>query len=85
VEIPHHDFRADVRRKETRRVAPAAVMLVEGILADERLRAQMDLKLFVDTDADIRVLRQPVIRAPGRGPGRDGGTGRRKCSHGRGS
>ena len=58
MEIPHHDFRADVRRKETRRVAPAAVVLIEGILADERLRAQMDLKLFVDTDADIRLMRR---------------------------
>jgi uridine kinase len=60
VEIPQYDFRQHVRRKETRRVEPAAVVLVEGILvlADERLRAQMDLKIFVDTDADIRLMRR---------------------------
>jgi uridine kinase len=60
VEIPQYDFREHVRRPETRRVAPAAVVLVEGILvlADGRLRAQMDLKIFVDTDADLRLMRR---------------------------
>ena len=60
VEIPQYDFREHVRRPDTRRVEPAAVVIVEGILvlADERLRAQMDLKLFVDTDADIRLMRR---------------------------
>jgi uridine kinase len=60
VEIPQYDFREHVRRPETRRVEPAAVVIVEGILvlADERLRGQMDLKLFVDTDADIRLMRR---------------------------
>jgi uridine kinase len=43
-------------------------VLVEGIPADERLRAQMDLKLFVDTDADIRLMRRMErdIEQPGR-------------------
>ena len=60
VEIPQYDFREHVRRPDTRRVEPAAVVIVEGILvlADERLRGQMDLKLFVDTDADIRLIRR---------------------------
>jgi len=60
VEIPQYDFREHVRRSDTRRVEPAAVVIVEGILvlADERLRGQMDLKLFVDTDADIRLMRR---------------------------
>jgi uridine kinase len=60
VEIPQYDFREHVRRQETRRVDPAAVVLVEGILvlADERLRAQMNLKIFVDTDADLRLMRR---------------------------
>jgi len=60
VEIPQYDFREHVRRPDTRRVEPAAVVIVEGILvlADERLRGQMDLKLFVDTDADIRLMRR---------------------------
>jgi uridine kinase len=60
VELPQYDFREHVRCKETRRVEPAAVVIVEGILvlADEQLRAQMDLKLFVDTDADVRLMRR---------------------------
>jgi uridine kinase len=60
VEIPQYDFRQHVRRAETSRIAPAPVLLVEGILvlADERLRALMDLKIFVDTDADIRLMRR---------------------------
>jgi uridine kinase len=60
VEIPQYDFRQHVRRAETRRVEPTPVVILEGILvlADERLRAQMDLKLFVDTDADIRLMRR---------------------------
>jgi uridine kinase len=60
VEIPQYDFREHARRTETRRVSPAPVIVVEGILvlADERLRAQMDLKLFVDTDPDIRLMRR---------------------------
>jgi uridine kinase len=60
VDIPQYDFREHARMVATRRVEPAPVVLVEGILvlADERLRAYMDLKLYVDTDADIRLMRR---------------------------
>jgi uridine kinase len=60
VDVPRYDFREHARRPDTRRVEPAPVVVVEGILvlADERLRAHMDLKLFVDTDADIRLMRR---------------------------
>jgi uridine kinase len=60
IEMPQYDYREHARRHETRRVEPAPVVVVEGILvlADERLRAQMDLKIFVDTDADIRLMRR---------------------------
>jgi uridine kinase len=60
VEMPQYDYREHARRLETRSVAPAPVIVVEGILvlADARLRAQMDLKIFVDTDADIRLMRR---------------------------
>jgi uridine kinase len=60
VEIPQYDFRHHVRRAETRRIEPAPVVIVEGILvlAEETLRAQMDLKIFVDTDADLRLMRR---------------------------
>jgi uridine kinase len=60
VEVPMYDFVSHTRKRETRRVAPAPVIIVEGILvfADAALRAQMDLKIFVDTDADIRLMRR---------------------------
>ncbi|MBK8480432.1 MAG: uridine kinase [Proteobacteria bacterium] len=59
-ELPVYDFKTHRRRAETRRVEPAAVVIVEGILvlAHEALRALCDLKVFVDTDADLRVMRR---------------------------
>jgi uridine kinase len=60
VDIPQYDFREHARRTETRHVEPAPVVVVEGILvlAESTLRAQMDLKIFVDTDADLRLMRR---------------------------
>lgn len=59
-EVPIYDFTTHRRRKETRRVEPRRVTLVEGILifADKALRELMDVKIFVDTDADIRFIRR---------------------------
>jgi len=60
VEVPIYDFAHHDRRPETRRVEPAPVIVVEGILVfvDPQLREQMDVKIFVDTDADIRLMRR---------------------------
>lgn len=60
VEVPVYDFVTHTRRRETRRVEPAPVIIVEGILvfADPGLRAELDVKIFVDTDADIRLMRR---------------------------
>ncbi len=60
VDVPIYDFVTHTRRAETRRVNPAPVVLVEGILVfvDPALREQMDIKIFVDTDADIRLMRR---------------------------
>jgi uridine kinase len=60
VEVPLYDFASYTRRRETRSVAPARVIIVEGILvfAEPALREQMDIKIFVDTDADIRLMRR---------------------------
>jgi uridine kinase len=60
VEVPAYDFVAHARRTETRRQEPTTVLIVEGILVfvDERLRDLMDIKLFVDTDTDVRVFRR---------------------------
>lgn len=60
VGVPVYDFTAHRRNAEVVFVAPAPVILVEGILvlAEERLRALFDIKVFVDTDADIRAFRR---------------------------
>ena len=60
VEVPIYDFATHTRRRETRTVAPARVIIVEGILvfAEPALRELMDIKIFVDTDPDIRLMRR---------------------------
>jgi uridine kinase len=60
VNVPSYDFSTHRRRSELTAVAPTPVVAVEGILvfAEERLRERLDLKVFVDTDADIRVFRR---------------------------
>lgn len=60
VDAPTYDFKAHRRLAQTQRIEAQPVVLVEGILifADARLRALMDLRVFVDTDADLRVLRR---------------------------
>ena len=60
IEIPVYDFTTHTRTEETRHVEPGRIILVEGILifADEALRRLMDVKIFVDTDSDIRFIRR---------------------------
>ncbi|MFO7634967.1 MAG: uridine kinase, partial [Caldilinea sp.] len=60
VDIPMYDFSIHNRSKETLRVNPAKVILVEGILifVEPALRDLMDMCIFVDTDADIRFIRR---------------------------
>jgi uridine kinase len=60
VEIPVYDFKTHSRTAETRHIDPQPVVLVEGILifADKRLREMMDVKIFVDCDADLRFIRR---------------------------
>jgi len=60
VGIPIYDFATHKRSQETIFVKPAPVILVEGILifAEEELRARMDMRIFVETDADIRFIRR---------------------------
>ncbi len=57
---PTYDFQHHDRAPEGTPVAPAPVILVEGILvlADEALRQRFEVKIFVDTDADIRLMRR---------------------------
>lgn len=58
--VPVYDFKTHRRAAETRRVAAAPVVIVEGILvfADEALRKELDVRVYVDTDADIRAFRR---------------------------
>jgi uridine kinase len=60
VELPVYDFTTHSRTKETKQISPNPVLLVEGILifVDPELRDLFDVKLFVDTDADIRLIRR---------------------------
>lgn len=60
VKMPVYDFRTHTRNKTAAFVAPAGIILLEGIhaLADATLRDLMDIKIFVDTDADIRFIRR---------------------------
>jgi uridine kinase len=60
VEIPIYDFVTHTRKIHCRKVNPCKVIIVEGILilADPSLRELFDIKVFVDTDADIRFIRR---------------------------
>lgn len=60
VERPIYDFTVYNRLPQTTRVEPKPVVIVEGILVlyEPELRALMDLKIYVDTDPDLRVLRR---------------------------
>lgn len=70
IEKPIYDYKIHTRKSETERVEPKEVIILEGILVleDKRLRDLMDIKIFVDTDADVRIIRRMVrdIRQRGR-------------------
>ena len=59
IEMPTYDFITCSRMKETIRIEPREVVVVEGILVltDKELRDMMDVKVFVDADADERLIR----------------------------
>ncbi len=69
IECPVYDYSQHNRSKETRIVDPAPVILVDGILIleNKELRELFDIKIFVDTDADVRVLRRIVRDTKERG------------------
>lgn len=60
VEIPVYDFAAHTRTKKTIHAAPKKIILIDGILifTEPQLRQLMDIKIFVDTDDDVRLLRR---------------------------
>ena len=63
IECPVYDYKIHDRSEETRRVDPSDVMIIDGILvlAEPELRELMDIKIFVETDADVRIIRR-IIR-----------------------
>lgn len=60
VEHPVYDFADHLRSVDTHHIEPARVVVVEGILvlAEPELRSELDLKIFVDTDPDLRLARR---------------------------
>ena len=70
IEKPIYDFENHTRKKETVTVEPKDIIILEGILTlyEEDIRKLLDIKIFVDTDSDVRVIRRIVrdIRDRGR-------------------
>ncbi len=60
IEKPIYDFENHNRKKESYHVEPRHIIILEGILIlyDEELRDLLDIKIFVDTDSDVRVIRR---------------------------
>ena len=70
VDVPVYDYTVHNRSKSTRTVTPTRVVLLEGILIFDspEIRELLDMKIFVDTDADVRILRRILrdVRERGR-------------------
>jgi uridine kinase len=60
VDKPIYDYAAHTRSDRTERIGGHTVIVLEGILVleDPRLREQMSIKVFIDTDADVRLIRR---------------------------
>ncbi|WP_143314823.1 uridine kinase [Clostridium sp. HBUAS56017] len=60
IEKPIYDFTIHTRSRETIPVEPKEIIIVEGILIleDKRIRDLLDIKVYVDTDADVRIIRR---------------------------
>ena len=59
-DVPVYDYKTHRRTTDTRRVGPHTIVVLEGILVllDPELRSWMDIRCFIDTDADVRLLRR---------------------------
>lgn len=62
IDKPLYDFTVHNRRKETQRIEPKDVIILEGILVldSPEIRKLLDIKIFVDTDTDVRIIRRIV-------------------------
>ncbi len=72
VPVPIYDYTVDDRSEEVRMVHPAPIVVVEGILVlyEPQLRERFDLRVYIDTDADLRLIRrlERDVRERGRTP-----------------
>ena len=59
-DVPVYDYRTHLRTNQTQRAGPHAIVVLEGILIldDPELRSWMDIRCFIDTDSDVRLLRR---------------------------
>ena len=69
IQAPQYDFVNHTRKKDTITIEPKKVIIVEGILIFENreLRQSLDINVFVDTDADVRIIRRIVRDVNARG------------------
>lgn len=69
IDKPMYDFVNHTRSSEKEFIEPAEVIIIEGlfVLEDEKLRDVLDIKIFVDTDADVRFIRRMLRDVKSRG------------------
>lgn len=69
IDCPVYDYTVHNRSAETRKIEPKAVIIIEGILilADPEVTNRLDMKIYVDTDADVRIIRRIVRDTKKRG------------------
>ena len=69
IRCPVYSYAGHQRTSETELIRPSKVVIVEGILIfqDPRLREMLDIKIFVETDADVRILRRALRDVRDRG------------------
>ena len=60
IPLPIYDFSTHLRSKKTKTIHPRPILIIDGILVlhEKRLRERMDLKIFIDVDADLGLLRR---------------------------
>lgn len=73
IRCPVYSYADHQRTSETELIRPSKVVIVEGILIfqDPRLREMLDIKIFVETDADVRILRRALRDVRDRGRTRE--------------
>lgn len=60
IDMPRYDYKIHTRSKETTRISPSKIILIEGILVleDKKIRDITDTKVFIDADSDVRLQRR---------------------------